>query len=68
VTLVWVTGNSGTGKSTACEFLQRSGQLAFDADWEGSQPVADVAAVILTAAAVNLRPLPYVKLHRFALA
>jgi dephospho-CoA kinase len=35
VTLVWVTGNSGAGKSTVCEFLKSSGQLAFDADWEG---------------------------------
>jgi hypothetical protein len=35
VTVVWVAGNSGAGKSTVCEFLKSSGQLAFDADWEG---------------------------------
>jgi dephospho-CoA kinase len=35
VTLVWVTGNSGAGKSTVCEFLKSAEQLAFDADWEG---------------------------------
>ena len=35
MTLVWVTGNSGAGKSTVCEFLKSSGHLAFDADWEG---------------------------------
>lgn len=33
--LVWVTGNSGTGKSTACAFLKSAGHSAFDADWEG---------------------------------
>lgn len=35
VALVWVTGNSGTGKSTACEYLKSAGRAAFDADWEG---------------------------------
>ena len=33
--LVWVTGNSGAGKSTVCEVLKGRGELAFDADWEG---------------------------------
>ena len=33
--LVWVTGNSGTGKSTVCAELKRRGGLAVDADWEG---------------------------------
>ena len=32
--LVWVTGNSGVGKSTVCAVLQGQGELAFDADWE----------------------------------
>ena len=35
VALVWVTGNSGAGKSTVCAELQRRGELAVDADWEG---------------------------------
>lgn len=35
VTLVWVTGNSGVGKSTVCALLQGRGRLAVDADWEG---------------------------------
>jgi AAA domain len=33
--VVWVTGNSGTGKSTVCELLKNRGVLAVDADWEG---------------------------------
>jgi hypothetical protein len=33
--LVWVTGNSGVGKSTVCAFLKSWGELAMDADWEG---------------------------------
>ncbi len=33
--LVWVTGNSGVGKSTVCELLKRRGHVAVDADWEG---------------------------------
>lgn len=33
--LVWVTGTSGVGKSTACELLKARGALAVDADWEG---------------------------------
>jgi hypothetical protein len=35
VPLVWVTGNSGAGKSTACALLKSLGELAVDADWEG---------------------------------
>jgi hypothetical protein len=35
VALVWVTGNSGVGKSTACELLKSRGEVAVDADWEG---------------------------------
>jgi dephospho-CoA kinase len=33
--LVWVTGNSGTGKSAVCKLLKSRGEPAFDADWEG---------------------------------
>ena len=33
--LVWVTGNSGVGKSTVCELLQARGFLALDADDDG---------------------------------
>lgn len=32
---MWVTGNSGAGKSTVCEVLKSRGEPAFDADWEG---------------------------------
>lgn len=35
VALVWVTGNSGTGKSTMCELLRARGYVAFDADEDG---------------------------------
>jgi shikimate kinase len=35
VTVVWVTGNSGTGKSTVCGVLRARGYLAFDADEDG---------------------------------
>jgi hypothetical protein len=33
--LVWVTGNSGAGKSTACAILRSRGLAAVDADWDG---------------------------------
>ncbi|WP_439380468.1 hypothetical protein [Amycolatopsis lexingtonensis] len=33
--LVWVTGNSGAGKSAVCALLKRRGEHAVDADWEG---------------------------------
>ena len=33
--LVWVTGNSGAGKSTAAETLRRLGYTALDADEDG---------------------------------
>jgi len=35
VTLVWVTGNSGTGKSTVCGVLRERGYVALDADEDG---------------------------------
>ncbi|HEY8457340.1 MAG TPA: AAA family ATPase [Actinopolymorphaceae bacterium] len=35
MTLVWVTGNSGVGKSTVCDLLKNRGELAIDADWDG---------------------------------
>ncbi|MER8010356.1 AAA family ATPase [Streptomyces sp. NPDC094149] len=35
MTLVWVTGNSGTGKSTVCEVLRARGYTALDADEDG---------------------------------
>jgi ribose 1,5-bisphosphokinase PhnN len=35
VTLVWVTGNSGTGKSTVCGVLRTRGYVALDADEDG---------------------------------
>jgi hypothetical protein len=35
VALVWVTGNSGAGKSTVCGVLRGRGHLALDADQDG---------------------------------
>ena len=35
MTLVWVTGTSGVGKSSVCALLKSRGHLAVDADWEG---------------------------------
>ena len=35
MSLVWVTGTSGVGKSTVCVLLKSRGALAVDADWEG---------------------------------
>ncbi|MFF9772290.1 AAA family ATPase [Streptomyces sp. NPDC013978] len=35
MTVVWVTGNSGTGKSTVCEVLRARGHVALDADEDG---------------------------------
>ncbi|MEV7075026.1 AAA family ATPase [Streptomyces sp. NPDC093990] len=35
MTLVWLTGNSGAGKSTVCEVLRARGYLALDADGDG---------------------------------
>ena len=35
MTLVWVTGSAGVGKSTACAQLKARHHLAVDADWEG---------------------------------
>jgi AAA domain len=44
VALVWVTGNSGAGKSTVCAELKRRGELAVDADWEGYSHWVDRAS------------------------
>ncbi|HUE58742.1 MAG TPA: hypothetical protein VMO88_04095, partial [Acidimicrobiales bacterium] len=35
VPIVWVTGVSGSGKSSVCEALKDQGRVAVDADWEG---------------------------------
>lgn len=35
VSVVWVTGLSGTGKSSVCRALVAAGHSAFDADWDG---------------------------------
>ncbi|MGX1364937.1 ribose 1,5-bisphosphokinase PhnN [Streptomyces canus] len=35
MTLVWVTGNSGTGKSTVCGVLRERGYVALDGDEDG---------------------------------
>jgi thymidylate kinase len=39
--LVWVTGNSGTGKSTVCELLRTRGYFALDTDEDGFNRWAD---------------------------
>jgi hypothetical protein len=35
VALLWVTGISGSGKSSICEALRDQGHVAIDADWGG---------------------------------
>jgi dephospho-CoA kinase len=35
MTLVWMTGSAGVGKSTACAVLKSLGAQAVDGDWEG---------------------------------
>ena len=35
VPLVWISGVSGSGKSTVCGILKGRGHVAVDADWEG---------------------------------
>ena len=35
MTMVWVTGSPGVGKSTVCTLLKARHELAVDADWEG---------------------------------
>jgi hypothetical protein len=44
VTLVWVTGNSGTGKSTVCALLRARGHVALDADEDGFSRWVDRAS------------------------
>ena len=44
MTLVWVTGSAGVGKSTACAQLKARHQLAVDADWEGYSHWVDRAS------------------------
>jgi hypothetical protein len=44
VPLVWVTGNSGAGKSAVCALLKDLGELAVDADWEGCSHWVDRAS------------------------
>jgi hypothetical protein len=44
VTLVWVTGSPGAGKSTVCELLESRGELAVDADSEGYSQWCDRAS------------------------
>lgn len=62
--LVWVTGNSGVGKSTVCELLKSLGELAFDADWEGYSHWADRASGQVVADPPY--PVPAGWLERFA--
>jgi len=33
--LAWVTGVSGSGKSSVCEVLKLQGRAAYDGDWDG---------------------------------
>ena len=44
MTLVWVTGSPGVGKSTACALLKARHELAVDADWEGYNHWVDRAS------------------------
>lgn len=43
MTVVWVTGSPGVGKSTACALLRARHVLAVDADWEGYNQWVDRA-------------------------
>ncbi len=63
VTLVWVTGSPGAGKSTACELLQGRGELAVDADWEGYNQWFDRASGQVVTAPPD--PVPAGWLDRF---
>lgn len=62
--LVWVTGNSGAGKSTVCDFLKSLGERAIDADWEGFSRWVDRASG--QAVADPPYPVPAGWLDRFA--
>ena len=44
VTLVWVTGTAGVGKSTACAEIKARHHLAVHADWEGYSHWVDRAS------------------------
>ena len=61
--LVWVTGSSGVGKSTACALLKSRGQLAVDADWEGYNHWVDRTSGQIVADPPD--PVPAGWLHRF---
>jgi hypothetical protein len=64
VPLVWVTGNSGVGKSTVCALLKSLGELAVDADWEGYNHWVDRASRQVVADPPY--PVPAGWLERFA--
>lgn len=64
VTLVWVTGSPGAGKSTACELLQSRGVLAVDADCQGYNQWFDRASGQVVTAPPD--PVPAGWLDRFA--
>jgi broad-specificity NMP kinase len=64
VPLVWVTGNSGVGRSTACEPLKNRERLAVDADWEGYSHWVDRATA--TVVSDPPYPVPAGWLDRFA--
>lgn len=64
VSLVWVTGNAGAGKSTVREHLERRGELAADADWDGYSHWADRASGLVPADPPD--PVPAGWLDRYA--
>jgi hypothetical protein len=64
--LVWVTGNSGTGKSTVCGLLRARGHVAFDADEDGFSHWIDRASGAVVVAPPD--PVPQGWLDRYGWA
>ncbi|MCX2953523.1 dephospho-CoA kinase [Lentzea sp. NEAU-D7] len=60
---MWITGASGSGKSTVCALLKSRGEPAVDADWEGYNQWVDRVSGQVVAAPPD--PVPQGWLDRF---